>query len=136
MHHQTYDAGICVMTKIFHLIGGKWKPIILYLIQRDVSRFSLLKKSMPKVSKKVLTEQLRELEEDKLILRTVITATAPQVVVYRLTDKGVSLRNLIDNMISWGIVYFKEEYDEYPDELIAEFLNKPAINTISKSDQP
>lgn len=114
MDHQIYDANICVMTKIVDLIGGKWKPIILYLIQHDRNRFGSLKQSMPKISKKVLTNQLRELEQDGLILRDVVVATWPQVVVYGLTPKGQSLRKLIDNMIAWGLDFFK---DQYPEEL-------------------
>jgi DNA-binding HxlR family transcriptional regulator len=92
---HNYDAGICVMTKITKLIGGKWKPIILYLIQHDVNRFGVLKKNMPRISKKVLTNQLRELEQDNLIHRDVQVASAPQIVIYTLTSKGVSLRRLM-----------------------------------------
>jgi DNA-binding HxlR family transcriptional regulator len=125
MQHLTYDAGVCVMTKIFHLIGGKWKPVILYLIQQDVNRFGMLMKSMPKISKKVLTEQLRELESDNLITRHVLAATAPQVVVYSLTEKGRLLRKLIDSMTQWGIVYFKYFKEEYSDEQIELFLRQP-----------
>ena len=129
MKYQTYDAEICVMTKIFHLIGGKWKPIILYLIQQNINRFGMLKKSMPKVSKKILTEQLRELEKDDLILRHVHVATAPQVVTYTLTSKGVSLRKLIENMIEWGMIYFKDEYSE---ELIQGFLTRQCLPNMLK----
>ena len=112
MLEHTYDAGICVMTKINNLISGKWKPIILYLIQHDINRFGVLKKSMPRISKKVLTNQLRELEQDNLIHRDVKVASAPQIVVYTLTLKGVSLRRLIDEMIDWGMEYFKDEYSD------------------------
>lgn len=112
MEIPTYDASICVMTKIFHLIGGKWKPIILHLIKHDVNRFGTLKRSMPRISKKVLTEQLRELENDSLISRHAYTTAAPHVVVYHLTEQGISLRNLIDSMIEWGMVHFKSEYSE------------------------
>ena len=52
MHEHTYDASLCVMTKITNLIGGKWKPIILYLIQHEVSRFGVLKKVCPESAKK------------------------------------------------------------------------------------
>lgn len=107
MNIQTYDASICIMTRIVNLMGGKWKPIILYLIQRDTNRFGALRRSMPKISKKVLTEQLRELENDDLIERNVYEAKAPQMVVYNLTEKGVSLRKLIDEMIGWGMVNLK-----------------------------
>jgi len=112
MLEHNYDAGICVMTKITKLIGGKWKPIILYLIQHDVNRFGVLKKRMPRISKKVLTNQLRELEQDNLIHRDVQVATAPQIVIYSLTPKGVSLRQLIDEMIDWGMEYFKGDYSD------------------------
>jgi len=118
MLEQNYDAGICVMTKITKLIGGKWKPIILYLIQHDVNRFGVLKKSMPTISKKVLTNQLRELERDNLIHRDVQVALAPQIVIYSLTSKGVSVRRLIDEMIDWGMEHFK---DDYSDEILEKF---------------
>jgi DNA-binding HxlR family transcriptional regulator len=59
---------------------------------------------MPKISKKVLTNQLRELERDNLISREVKEAKHPQIVVYHLTGKGLSLRGLIDEMIQWGIL--------------------------------
>ena len=118
MQELTFDAGICVMTKITDLIGGKWKPIILYLIQHDVNRFGSLKKKMPGISKKVLTNQLRDLEKDALIHREVLVATAPQIIVYSLTARGVLLRQLIDNMVAWGLHYFKVDY---PEELLEKF---------------
>jgi len=101
---MTYDASICIMTKITDLISGKWKPIILHLIKNDINRFGSLQRSMPKISKKVLTNQLRELEEDDLITREVVEEKHPQIVVYHLTDKGRSLRVLIDEMIIWGLM--------------------------------
>ena len=101
---QTYDASICIMTKITALISGKWKPIILHLIKNDINRFGSLQRSMPKISKKVLTNQLRELYEDDLISRDVIEKRHPQIVVYHLTQKGRSLRMLIDQMIDWGLM--------------------------------
>src|SRR5687767_1788299 len=64
--NQTYDASICIMTKILALMSGRWKPIILHLIKNDINRFGLLQKRMPLISKKVLTNQLRELEADGL----------------------------------------------------------------------
>lgn len=112
---RTYDAGICIMTKILSLMSGRWKPIILYLIKNDMNRFSLLQKSMPLISKKVLTNQLRELEADQLITREVVEPKHPQVVVYHLTEKGRSLRQLIDEMINWGLLNLnpKQSPDDY-----------------------
>ena len=100
---QTYDADICIMTRVTDLISGRWKPIILHLIKNDVNRFGLLQKSMPRISKKVLANQLRELEEDSLIIREVVEIKHPQIIVYHLTERGLSLRILIDEMIRWGI---------------------------------
>ena len=73
---------------------------------------------MPRISKKVLTSQLRELEQDNLIHRDVQVTSAPQIVIYSLTSKGASLRRLIDEMIDWGMEYFK---DDYSDAVLAKY---------------
>jgi len=125
MEYQTYDAGICIMTEIISLMSGRWKPIILHLIRSDINRFSLMQKSMPKISKKILTEQLRELEDDKLILRQVQGRKAPYIVTYTLSERGVALRKLMDDMISWGMIHFK---DDYSNALIEEYNFKPPVN--------
>ena len=101
MEKRIYDANSCVMTGFFGMIGGKWKSVILYLVEQDKNRFSLLLEAMPGISKKVLTEQLRELEEDGLLKREVLVAKAPMVVYYSLSEKGKSLRELIDAIIAW-----------------------------------
>jgi DNA-binding HxlR family transcriptional regulator len=124
MDFQTYDASVCIMTRIFKLIGGKWKPIILYLIKNNINRFGLMKRAMPRINKKVLTEQLRELESDGLLLREIIEADAPQVIVYHLTEKGLSTRHLIDEMIKWGMENFKEDY---PQKMIEEYSFKKSV---------
>lgn len=103
MAHKVYDANSCIMTDFFRMAGGKWKSVILYLLRKDINRFSLLLERMPTISKKVLTQQLRELEADGLISRNVLVAKAPMVVVYELSDKGRSLRQLIDGIIDWNI---------------------------------
>ncbi len=124
MNLESYDADICIMTRIINVIGGKWKPIILYLIEKDINRFGMLKKMMPKISKKVLTEQLRELEEDKIISREVIIATAPQIIVYSLTEKGISLRILINEMIKWGLKNLEMVDEQEVNEHISMFMHK------------
>ena len=112
MDFQTYDASVCMISKIVKLVGGKWKPIILHLIRIDSNRFDLMMKRMPGISKKILAEQLRELEEDKLITKEIIEASAPQVIVYHLTEKGRSLRKLIDETVLWGRLNLTDEPDE------------------------
>lgn len=99
---QTYDANHCLLTRFSELVSGKWKPIILYLIERGINRFGSMQEYMPNISKKVLTEQLRELERDNLILRNEIKSKAPKVVVYQLTEQGISLRQLLNQIFNWS----------------------------------
>jgi DNA-binding HxlR family transcriptional regulator len=118
MNSMTFDADLCIMTKFFRMAGTKWKAIILHLIRADVNRFSMLQQCMPRISKKVLTEQLRELEKDQFITRTVLVSKAPKVVVYSLTEKGSSLRRLLDDMVLWSLQYLD---DGMPEELLKKF---------------
>ena len=82
-------------------IGGKWKPIVLYLISRDINRFGLLKRGVEGISKQMLTKQLRELERDGLITRK-IYAEIPPKVEYFISEKGFSIFPVIDAMYEWG----------------------------------
>ncbi len=104
-----YDTYSCPVGKTIELISGRWKPIILYLIQHEVNRFGMLQKKMPKISKKVLTEQLRDLESHGLISRDVRVSKHPQEVVYDLTAAGTSLRELIDKIFEWGTTNLLDE---------------------------
>ncbi|WP_343703726.1 winged helix-turn-helix transcriptional regulator [Chitinophaga sp.] len=115
-----YDANLCVMTRFSGLIMGKWKPIILHLVECGIDRFSAMQSHMPTISKKILTEQLRELETDGLISRQELKAKAPKIVVYRLTPQGTSLRRLIDEIIAWTLTYLK---DEIPDDVVDVYIN-------------
>ena len=107
-----FDADICIMTRFSNLISGKWKPIILYLIQKDYNRFSQLQAKMPRISKKILAEQLKEMEADGLITREEIKAKEPKIVLYALSAKGESLRGLIDTIIDWSRQFEKDFTDE------------------------
>jgi DNA-binding HxlR family transcriptional regulator len=123
MYTKEYNAASCPVGKTIDLISGKWKPIILYLVQHGVNRFSLLQKRMPKISKKVLTGQLRDLEVRGLINRHVIVSKHPQEVVYSLTESGGSLRILIDQIFNWGT---ENLVDEYNRGLIKQCIIAPA----------
>jgi DNA-binding HxlR family transcriptional regulator len=98
-----YDVYNCPVGLTIELISGKWKPIILYLVQHGVNRFGMLQKKIPGISKKILTGQLRALEKHGLLDRDVIVSKPPQEVVYSLTEKGRSLRGLIDEICNWGV---------------------------------
>lgn len=83
-------------------IGGKWKTAILCLLaEQGELRNGEMIRSLSPITQKMLTQQLRELEEDGLILRTVFPEVPPKVV-YKLTDSGRSLRTVLDPLCEWG----------------------------------
>ena len=84
------------------VIGGKWKPLILECLRQEgAKRYSELQRYLGSAPKKTLTAQLRELEEDGVISRTVLPAAPPQVL-YALTPRGESLNPVLDAMCDWG----------------------------------
>ncbi|NVJ97205.1 MAG: helix-turn-helix transcriptional regulator [Alphaproteobacteria bacterium] len=92
----------CPIEATFDLIGGKWKGSILYLLLGGPMRYSELKNTLLKVSQRTLTNQLRDLEKDGLISRTVYPEVPPKVE-YRLTDRGASLEAVLLAMRDWGV---------------------------------
>ena len=86
------------------LIGNKWKVLIIRDLLTGTKRFGELKKSIGKVSQKVLTTQLRDMEEDGLISRK-IYAEVPPRVEYSLTELGKSLQPILNAMLQWGTEY-------------------------------
>lgn len=92
------------------LIGGKWKPLILWHLTDKTMRFNELKKSLPNVTQKMLTQQLREMEYHGLINRKVY-AQVPPKVEYSLTELGKSLVPLLEIMCKWGTNYLKSAKD-------------------------
>ena len=114
-----YDMYLCPVEKTLELIRGRWKPVILYLIQHDINRFTLLNDNMPRISRKVLTGQLRELEKQNLIIRQTRTGNNSREVVYSLTEKGRSVRNLIDEIFFWGL---NNLLDEKTRETVKSFM--------------
>lgn len=83
------------------VIGGKWKVVILCHLDKGEKRTSELKRLMPSITQKMLTQQLRELEEDGVVKRVVYEQVPPKVV-YSLTDYGWSLKPILDSMCAWG----------------------------------
>jgi DNA-binding HxlR family transcriptional regulator len=91
----------CPVTTTLSVIGGKWKPIILYAIKEETKRFSQIKRLIPTISQKMLTQQLRELEVDGMVHRHVYPVVPPKVE-YTLTEYGRSLMPIMDAMAAWG----------------------------------
>ncbi len=92
----------CPVTYCMSKIGGKWKPILLFMINNDINRFGILQRSITGISKQMLTKQLRELEADGILERK-IYAEIPPRVEYFITDLGDSLMPVIVSMKEWGL---------------------------------
>lgn len=92
----------CPLTAALNAIGGKWSLICLYWLESGAHRFNELRRLMPDVSHKVLTETLRNLEREDLICRVVHSARAPSHVEYRISAHGESVKPLIHAVRLWG----------------------------------
>jgi DNA-binding HxlR family transcriptional regulator len=84
-----------------NVIGGKWKVIILYMLRSEVLRFGELKKLIPKITQKMLSQQLKELEKDGLVTRTVYPEIPPKVE-YATTELANELSPILDQLCNWG----------------------------------
>ncbi len=91
----------CPVTYTMNIIGGKWKPIILFLIKNKVNRFGMLQRAISGITKQMLSKQLRELEGDGLLER-IIYAEIPPRVEYFITARGRTLFPIINQMKKWG----------------------------------
>jgi DNA-binding HxlR family transcriptional regulator len=98
----------CPVTYTITLIGGRWKPIILWSLVHGTHRFSELKRGIPMITEKMLTQQLRELEADGLVARQVYQEVPPKVE-YSLTPLGQSLQPVLESMLRWGVTQLKKE---------------------------
>jgi DNA-binding HxlR family transcriptional regulator len=98
------DVEHCPVTATMEVIGGKWKLLIIHLINNDIRRFGKLSMILKNVSRQMLTTQLRDLERDG-ILERVIYPEIPPRVEYFLTPKGKALIPVLDAMKDWGFAY-------------------------------
>jgi DNA-binding HxlR family transcriptional regulator len=96
----------CGMAMMMEIIGGKWKPCLIYNISRGHKRPSELQRLNPHATRRVLYQQLKELEEHGIIER-VVYAVVPPKVEYFLTDLGTSLLPVINVMDDWGTQYLE-----------------------------
>ena len=103
-------ASKCPIEELLVLIGGRWKPVILWWLigSRKSLRFKALRENIPRISQKVLTQQLRELERDGLIKREMF-AEMPVRVEYSATSFGRKLRPLLRALDAWSRKYVVRE---------------------------
>lgn len=104
MNEKTKELPACPVETTLTLIGDKWKVLILRDLMSGIKRFGELKKSIGKVSQKVLTAQLRDMEVNGLVHREVYAEVPPRVE-YSLTELGQSLKPILDAMWNWGEDY-------------------------------
>lgn len=97
----------CPVGATLQLIGGKYKAILLWHLMNDTLRYNELHKRIPNATDKMLTQQLRELERDGLITRTVYPVVPPKTE-YSLTTFGKSLSPILDAMCNWGNAYLSK----------------------------
>lgn len=100
-----FDENTCPVTATMKVLGGKWKPILINAIYFTApARFGELKRSVVGITQSMLTQQLRELEDDGIIRRK-IYAEIPPRVEYTLTDLGLTLSPVILTLAEWGKTY-------------------------------
>jgi DNA-binding HxlR family transcriptional regulator len=101
MEKKYYAATDCPVTAAIEVIGGKWKPIIIYVLMSGPQRFGELHKAIPGMALKVLSRQLKELEQDDIVYREVFAEVPPRVV-YSLTERGRRLSPVIELLTEWS----------------------------------
>ncbi|RYZ43392.1 MAG: transcriptional regulator [Myxococcaceae bacterium] len=107
--HKTYECSAgCPVSATLDLIGGKWKGLILYHLLEGTLRFGELRKCIPDVTQRMLTQHLRELETSGLVHRKVYAEVPPRVE-YSLTAQGQTLREVILALKHWGEAYLGQK---------------------------
>ena len=96
------QSPLCPAETTAKLIGGRWKIVILWYLFQGVKRFSELHRALRGVTQKVLTQQLRDMERNGIVARTVY-AQVPPKVEYSVTTLGMSLKPVVEAMHRWGV---------------------------------
>jgi len=110
MAHNDYHCNYgCPVEATLDVIGGKWKGVILYHLLEETLRFNELRRIMPEITQRMLTKQLRELETDGLISRTVYPEVPPRVE-YSMTDYGRTLAPVVKALRAWGIEHLDTKH--------------------------
>ena len=101
---ESRELPVCPVETTLSLISDRWKVLILRDLFTGTKRFGELKKSIGHVTQKVLTAQLRDMEDKGLLTRKVYAEVPPRVE-YTLTETGYSLKQILDSMVAWGTDY-------------------------------
>ncbi len=106
-------AYVCPVELTLNVVGGKWKVLLLWNMKGGVKRYGELKRLVPGITHKMLTQQLRELEDDGIINRRVYEIVPPRVE-YSLTERGEQLRPVLEMMGQWGMQFLTAEDNNIP----------------------
>ncbi|MEH7435854.1 winged helix-turn-helix transcriptional regulator [Neobacillus drentensis] len=121
MQKKKYNISVEATLEV---IGGKWKSVILCHLTHGKKRTSDLKRLMPNITQKMLTQQLRELEADGIINRIVYNQVPPKVE-YELSEYGWSLQGILDSLCAWGEKHITKVYGDKFSVLEENVLNDP-----------
>lgn len=111
MRHSNYTCSFgCSIEAAVEVIGGKWKGVILYHLSSGTKRFNELQRLMPRVTQRMLTKQLRELEKDCVVSRKVYAEVPPRVE-YSTTEFGKTLQPIMESLEQWGNLYLNKLED-------------------------
>ncbi|MBC8040418.1 MAG: helix-turn-helix transcriptional regulator [Opitutaceae bacterium] len=105
-HRYRIEAGGCPIEVIFDVLGGRWKPILLFAFWEGAQRFSELRRRIPQIAPRILARQLRQLERDGLIARRVDPAR-PRARLYVLTPVAAPLGEALIPLRDWGARYIR-----------------------------
>lgn len=106
MRHTYREVETCTTKVALGLLSGKWKPIIFFHLASGAMRFTELWRAIPRVSKKVMLEQLRQLEDAGIVERTVHNGFPPEVT-YQLTTKGAELAPILQRLDQWAMKHLE-----------------------------
>ena len=104
MKKDTDSLSECPVRATLGVLGGKWKPVILFYLGEGTHRFSELRRRLPEATQKMLTQQLRELEADGVIVRKIHPQVPPKVE-YSLTPYGRTLKPVLKEICRWGAAH-------------------------------
>jgi DNA-binding HxlR family transcriptional regulator len=117
----------CPVEATIDVVGGKWKPLILWVLRGGTLRYSQIEDELPDITQKMLAKQLRELEKDGIVARKVYPQVPPKVE-YSLTETGQSLMPIIDLLNDWGEEHMGDDIEfEYCGEECAEYGPKTPV---------
>jgi DNA-binding HxlR family transcriptional regulator len=110
MNDEKFRFSECTLTRSMAIIGTKWKPLIVYVLQNKKVRFGQLDTIIPLITRKVLSEQLKELEVNGILRREAFNEIPPRVE-YSLTEKGLALLPILNLIKSWNTKFETENIE-------------------------